>query len=207
MNMQMPTRLFLAILALLAPIGYLSGRFSAPIVAGTPVGPLTSGFIVLTLGVMVGIPIGLFFGAIHTPGPAKSSPSTPSQPSTHEMETDILNQLRAELQENLALFEARKGSSTVVARLEYVTSFWQAVKASGRLFVMQDANLMSTVALAYYWLDQANHLEKLAYDAKNSGQVADSQLTTARLIAEARLLDGSIESSLQTAINALNSYQ
>jgi hypothetical protein len=194
---------FVALLLLLAPLGYIAGRISTPVLAGTYFEFLTSGVVATTLGVMIGLPFGLFFGTLRTPRLASPVVHTPAG-NTVQMETDILAEIKTELEENKALFEARKGSTTVVARLEYVTTFWDAAKASGRLFVMQNARLMSTIALAYYWLAQANHLEKLAYDAKNSGQVEDSQFTTARLISEVRLLDASLESALNAAIDAIN---
>jgi hypothetical protein len=197
---------FAALLLLLAPLGYIAGRISAPVLAGTYFEFLASGVVATTLGVMIGLPFGLFFGTLRTPHLASPVVHTPAG-NTLQMEADILAELKTELEENKALFEARKGSTTVVARLEYVTTFWDAAKASGRLFVMQNARLMSTIALAYYWLSQANHLEKLAYDAKNSGQVADSQFTTARLISEVRLLDASVESALTAAIDVINNHR
>lgn len=120
------------------------------------------------------------------------------------MEHDILAQLRTELTENQALFEARKGSTTMFARIDYVTPFWTAVKASGRLFVMQDAQLLSTVGTAYYWLDQATRLEALAYEAKYSATPEQGTATAEKLIGEARLLDGQLETSLSAAIKALD---
>jgi hypothetical protein len=173
--------------ALLAPAAYLYGRYSSP------------GLTLLGLGALCGIPVGLFFGAMR--GAITSPTATPI--NTPAVEGALLDEITAELNENKALFEARKGSATLVARLAYVTSFWESAKASGRLFVMQDPHLMSVISLAYYWLDQANHLETLAYDAKNAGTSADSQFTTAKLISEVRLLDGSIEMAINNALNAI----
>jgi hypothetical protein len=155
----------------------------------------------VALGVMIGIPVGLFFGTLRSP---RVSPAAANRPNTRAMEHSILEQLRAELAENRALFEARKGSLTMFARIDYISPFWDSVKASGRLFVMPD-QLLSTIATAYYWLDQATHLEKLAYVAKYAAHNPDEGAATAdHLIGEARLLDGQIESSLEGAIDAID---
>lgn len=192
----------IGLLAVLAPLGYLAGRVSTETLAGTYVAFLGSGIALGALGAMIGIPIGLFFGSFraHSAAPA----ALPARPNTIEMEHEILTQLRAELAENQTLFAARKGSSTMYARIAYITPFWNSVKASGRLFVMQDAKLLNTIAMAYYWLEQATHLETLAYEAKYGGKTSDAPIVANHLISEVRLLDGQLESSLAAAISAID---
>jgi hypothetical protein len=90
------------------------------------------------------------------------------------------------------------------ARIAYVTPFWTSVKASGRLFVMQNAALLNTIATAYYWLDQASHLEMLAYEAKYAKDTPDSVNVSNHLITEARLLDDQLHATLTAAIFALD---
>src|SRR4051812_6275789 len=116
----------LGLSALLAPISYLIG-FSL----------LSPVFLLGGLGMMVGIPLGLAYGAFKAPAPAPAA-----SPNTREMEQSILEQLKTELSENKALFDARKGNNNLYARIEYLTGFWESIKASGRLFVMQDAALL-----------------------------------------------------------------
>lgn len=188
------------LLAVLAPLSYLIGRGSTRLVAGTYLAYLTSGVAASALGVMAGIPIGLFFGSIRS---ARSH--APAAPNTPQMERSILDQLRTELIENKSLFEARRGSVTMFARIAYITSFWTSIKASGRLFVMQDAALLGTIATAYYWLDQATRLEMLAYEAKYARAGAEgSQANATHLISEVRLLDGQIAGALDSAISAID---
>jgi hypothetical protein len=70
---------------------------------------------------------------------------------------------------------------------------------------MQEPKLLNTIATAYYWIDQANHLETLAYESQyNSTAMVDNQNATTHLIAEARLLDGPLGVALQNAIDAIN---
>jgi hypothetical protein len=143
---------------------------------------------------MIGIPVGLFFGSLRSsPDQVATPASTPARPNTLEMERSILVQLKAELTENRTLFEARKGSTTMFARIDYVTPFWTSIKASGRLFVMQDAALLNTIATAYYWL----------YEAKYAKDNPESDAIASHLITEARLLDGQVESTLDAAILAI----
>ena len=198
---------FVGLLAILAPLSYLAGRVSAATLANTYLAFLGSGVAVGALGAMIGIPIGLFFGAIraHVPQNAGSARPNTLNPNTLNMEHDILTQLRSELAENQTLFEARKGSTVMFARIAYITPFWTSIKASGRLFVMQNAKLLSTIATAYYWLDQATRLEILAYEAKyGNGDVTTSPGTATHLISEVRLLDGQLENSLAAAITAID---
>jgi hypothetical protein len=190
-------------LAVLAPLGYLAGRTTADTFAGTYYAFLGSGIAVASLGALIGIPIGLFFGSFraHSVEP----PAAPARPNTLEMEREILTQLRRELVENQSLFEARKGSTVMFARIAYITPFWTSIKASGRLFVMQDAALLNVIASAYYWLEQASHLEILAYEAKYSkGDETTSPAVATHLINEVRLLDGQIENALASAIAAID---
>jgi hypothetical protein len=189
----------LGLVALLAPLSYFAGRLSMGFLAHTYVGFIASGAAAGSLGVMIGIPVGLFFGSFRRQvAPAVTSPNT------LEMERAILTQLRDELIEDKALFEARRGSTTMFARIEYLTSFWTSIKASGRLFVMQDASLLGSIGAAYFWLDQATHLETLAYEAKYTNDPASGPAVAERLINEARLLDGQLESSMTNALAALD---
>lgn len=190
----------LGLLAVLAPLSYLIGRVSTGFVAGTYLGFITSGVAASALGVMVGIPVGLFFGSLRSP-----KITAPTAPNTLQMEESILEHLRSELIENKALFEARRGSVTMFARIAYITSFWTSIKASGRLFVMQDATLLGSVATAYYWLDQATHLETLAYEAKYAHADAEGiEVTATHLINEVRLLDGQVAAALDAALLAID---
>ncbi|HVQ44719.1 MAG TPA: hypothetical protein VMT30_07190 [Candidatus Saccharimonadia bacterium] len=190
-------RSLIGLLALLAPLGYLAGRLSTSQLAGSYIAFLGSGLALGALGAMIGIPIGLFFGSLRS---GTTRPSAALSANTPAMERDILEQLRAELVEDKALFDARRGSTTMYARIEYLMSFWTTIKASGRLFVMQDAHLLNTIATAYYWLEQATHLETLAYEAKYAGKQIDEARTAEHLIAEARLLDGQLDAALSRAI-------
>ncbi len=201
---KLRARTLIALLALLAPLGYAAGRISAGALAGTYFAYLGSGVATGALGVMLGIPVGLFFGTLRQPAAGSSAPvaSGAATPNTLEMERTILEQLRAELTENQALFVARQGSTTMFARIEYLTQFWTSVKASGRLFVMQDAALLNIIATAYYWLEQASHLETLAYEAKYAAH--DAAGSAEHLISEARLLDGQIDAALSRAIAAID---
>ncbi len=191
----------IGLLALLAPLSYAAGRVSTVTLAHTYLAYLGSGVAIGALGAMIGIPIGLFFGSLRSHA---GSSSAPARPNTIEMERDILSQLRRELVENQSLFEARKGSTVMYARIAYITPFWNSIKASGRLFVMQDAELLNTIATAYYWLDQASHLETLAYQAKYASDNPDSPMIATHLISEVRLLDGQVGSSLTAAIAAID---
>ncbi len=191
----------IGLLAVLAPLSYAAGRLSALTLAHSYLAYLGSGLALGSMGAMIGIPIGLFFGSFRSHSTVSAMPV---RPNTIEMEHDILKQLRAELIENQSLFEARKGSTTMYARIAYITPFWESIKASGRLFVMQDAALLNSIAIAYYWLDQATHLETLAYQAKYAGTDPASPSIASHLISEARLLDGQVGGSLQGAIAAVD---
>lgn len=182
--------LVLGIVALFIPVSYVIGRYAAPTVA------------VMALGGLIGVPVGLFFGSLRRI-PA-GHPGTGPRGNTRQMERDILAQLRSELAENRALFDARKGSTTMFARIDYITPFWTSIKASGRLFVMQNAQLLNTVATAYYWLEQGTRLERLAYEAKYAAAPEAGTAEAERLISEARLLDGQIDAALSSAISALD---
>lgn len=189
----------LGLLALLAPLSYLAGRVSTGFLAHTYFSFIASGAATGALGVMIGIPVGLFFGSVR-----HQTTLATTSPNTLEMERSILTQLKDELASNKALFEARKGSTTMFARIEYLTSFWTSIKASGRLFVMQDASLLGSIGAAYFWLDQATHLETLAYEAKYTNDPVSGPAIAERLINEARLLDGQLEGSLTNALAAID---
>jgi hypothetical protein len=194
-----PLRVF-GLVALLAPLSYFLGRLTPLVLANGYVAFWASGVSAAALGTMIGIPLGLFFGSL------KGQPETTApEANSTVLEQDILHQIRVELIEDQALFEARKGSTTMYARIEYLTSFWESIKASGRLFVLQDTQLLATIGTAYYWLDQASHLETLAYQAKYAAPADTTALQAERLIAEVRLLDGQLEATLATAVTALNS--
>lgn len=199
---QLSPVILVGVAAVLAPLGYLAGRVSTGALQDTAYEFVASGLATGALGMMIGIPIGLFFGSLRHGG--RSIGAGPNQANTQEMESSILEQIRRELAENQALFEARKGSTTMFARIDYITPFWTSIKASGRLFVMQDAMLLNVIGTAYYWLDQATHLEKLAYEAKYAPAAEGEHATAERLISEARLLDGQIENSLSAAVSAID---
>ena len=188
----------IGILALFAPLSYFAGRVSTAFLAHTYLQFIAAGIANGALGVMIGIPIGLFFGSV------RRTSSHAAAPNTTAMEHSILEQIRRELAEDKTLFEARKGSTVMYARIDYLTGFWDTVKASGRLYVMQDAELLNTLATAYYWLDQASHLERLAYAAKYAHPEDGDHATAEQLITEARLLDGQLETSLGAAVVALD---
>jgi hypothetical protein len=196
--------MLLALAAILAPTTYLLGRLSTQFLHFTWTAYVASGIVAISFGAMLGIPIGLFFGALRpamTPAPASGRSATSG--NTLAMEQAILQQLRAELAENQSLFEARKGSTVMFARIDYIMPFWTSIKASGRLFVMQDASLLGIIGTAYYWLDQATHLERLAYEAKYYPS-EDAHASAQRLLTEARLLDGQLENSIAAAISAID---
>lgn len=183
----------MGLLAILAPLSYLVGRYTTP---ETPAGLLrafTSTLWLVGLGAILGIPVGLFFGAMRS----SSTNATPVD------KAEVLDQLRTELTENQQLFLARKGSATIVARLGYVTSYWESAQHSGQLSAIARPSQLSRISLAYYWLNQANHLEMLAYDAKNGGVARDPEFTTAKLISEVRLLDEPIEKAITAALSAV----
>jgi hypothetical protein len=180
----------IGVAALLAPLSYAVGRVNT----GTELEILAWG----GLGMLLGLPLGLAYGAF------RQSPAASVSPNTREMEKSILRQLKTELSENKALFDARKGNANMYARIEYLTGFWESIKASGRLFVMQDAALLGTVGAAYFWLAQATHLETLAYEAKYASGALTGPTTAQQLVGEARLLDGQLESSLSHALQAID---
>ena len=193
-----PRPVMFGALALLAPIAYLIGRIGSDNLSGGLSKLLAGGLATTALGVMIGLPIGLFFGVLRRPVQRASAPNT------RAMEREILAEIRRELAEDQALFEARQGSTGMYARIDYISAFWTTVKASGRLFVMPDAQLLRAVAMAYYWLEQASHLETLAYEARYARPDEGDHATAARLISEARLLDGQLESALRSALQAVD---
>ena len=192
------TTILLGILALLAPLSYAAGRISVVALTHTYVEFIATGIANGALGVMIGIPIGLFFGSL------RHRNTHVVAPNSRAKERTILEEISRELSEDMALFEARKGSTLMFARIAYVAAFWNSIKASGQLFVMQDARLLSTLATAYYWLDQATRLEALAYEAKYARPEQGDHGVAEHLIIEARLFDGQIETSLRAALDAIS---
>jgi hypothetical protein len=192
----------LGLAAALIPVAYLLGRFAITIFSGTPWLALAASLTTLALGALLGIPLGLAFGQL---SPQKPALQPPHHPHTIEQQDKILAQLRAELSQNQQLFQARKGNAEVLTRINYLTDFWEAVKASGQLFVMQEPKLLNTIATAYYWLKQANRLESLAYESQYKPSTSpDNQNASTHLIAEARLLDGPLGVALSAAIDGIN---
>lgn len=185
----------LGLAALLAPISYAVGRLNE----GNGLSMLAWG----GLGMLIGLPLGLAYGSFKATAPV--APAAPAaSPNTREMEKSILEQIRTELAENQALFQARKGNSNMYARIEYLSGFWESIKASGRLFVMQDAALIGSIGGAYFWLAQATHLETLAYEAKYAAGALTGATTAQQLVGEARLLDGQLENALTHALSAID---
>lgn len=194
----------LSLVAVLAPLAYLAGRYATSFPLTGPWYYLASGVLALALGALIALPVGIYFGSLALQSPPAAS-DRPAHPDYHRQQDGILAQVRNELKENQALFNARKGDVGFLTRISYITSFWEAAKASGQLFVLQDPKLLNTIASAYYWVNQANRLESLAYESKYTPTVIiDNQNATTHLIAEARLLDGPLEMALQAAIDAIN---
>ncbi|GAC1369000.1 MAG: hypothetical protein NVSMB39_0310 [Candidatus Saccharimonadales bacterium] len=185
----------LGLAVLLAPISYVIGFVT-----------VSPAFVWIGLGMMAGIALGLALSVFMQRSAAPSTLPATNAPAngTSNMEKSILEQIKAELSENLALFEARKGKQNLFARIEYLTAFWESIKASGRLFVMSDPKLLATLGGAYYWLAQASHLEILAYEAKYAGTSASSPAAAQQLVGEARLLDGQLENALSQALDAID---
>ncbi len=202
---RLRTTHLVAILAVLAPVGYLIGRFSAGALAGTYFQFITPVVVATSLGALAGIPIGLFFGSLR-PTPAGLPASHPHLAIDNlPREADILAQIKQELSQIKILFDARKGDQTVLARIAYPTEFWDTLKASGQLFVVRNPALLNTIAGAYYWVGQANHLETMAFEARYSAAAVDNQNAYTHLIADARLLDGPLDTSLNAALTAIDS--
>lgn len=193
----------IGLLAVLAPVAYLTGRFATSFSLPDPWTLIASGAVATSLGALLGIPIGLFFGGLR--GQPAGPPVTHlHHPDTIKQQDKILAQLQQELSQNQELFEARRGNSAYLTRISYLTGFWTAVKASGQLFVMQEPQLLNTIATAYYWIEQTNRLENLAYEAQFAGASAtDNQNASTHLVSEARLLDGPLGISIQAAIDAI----
>ncbi|HEY6736605.1 MAG TPA: hypothetical protein VI322_02705 [Candidatus Saccharimonadia bacterium] len=178
------------------PLAYLAGRYGEVSSTGWTHaigGPLSWA----ALGALLGLPLGLAVSQL------RAQRLRIDQTGQAVTASEVLDQLQAELVENQQLFLARKGSTTLVARLAYVTSFWDTARVTGQLAGFIPPKQLSAIGLAYYWLAQANHLEQLAYDAKNGGVARDAEFTTAKLISEARLLDEPIEKALTTALGAV----
>jgi hypothetical protein len=156
-----------------------------------------------SLGMLVGIPVGLFFGSQKVP--AAPAPAVhPHSGNILKQEPEILAQIKQELSQIKVLFEPRKGNQSLLSRIAYPTEYWNALKASGQLFVMSNPALMNTIAGAYYWVEQASRLENLAFESRYSGAVVDNQNATTHLLADARMLDGPLETSLNAALNGID---
>jgi len=192
---------YLGLAAVLAPVAYIIGRYATTLALPEPLAVISQAAVMIAMGVLVGMPIGLFFGRL------RPTPITASRrkPNVIVQQDKILEQLKDELIQNKNLFEARKGNQTFLTRIAYLTGFWTAAKSSGQLFVMQEPKLLNTIATAYYWLEQANRLENLAYESQYAPHaVVDNQNATTHLIAEVRLLDGPLSIALQGAIDAVS---
>jgi hypothetical protein len=191
------------LLALLAPAAYLIGRFSALGLAQSYFNFIPPIVVATSLGMLFGIPIGLFFGSQRAIIGSTPTAVAPGMTPILKHEPDILYQLRQELTQIQVLFEARKGNQQVLSRISYPTAYWDALQASGQLFVMSEPALMHTVASAYYWVKQASRLENLAFESRFTNVVVDNQDASAHLIADARMLDGPLETSLASALSAI----
>ncbi len=206
MNQTVRTSIPYAItVAILMVIGYLAGRLGwfADITSwrdgvwlNTTWWWLLGTLIILTLGLWLISWYVAWRNSQPTTAPAASVPSAAAS-------TTALDQLENELRENVALLDSRRGSTGLVARLGYVMAYWPAALGTGQLTGLLNPAQLNQIALAYYWLDQANRLEVLAYNAKNSGQTADPEFTTAKLISEIRLLDDPLAKALDGALAAV----
>ena len=191
------------VVALLIPVAYLSGRYATGF-------HLTHGWSILAnvataiaFGALLGIPIGLFYGSLksQTPGPIMHH----FHPSFVNQQDKILEQLKAELSRNQELLRTRIGDAMSITSLSYDTSFWAATKASGQLFVMQEPELLATLARTYYWLEEANRLEALAFESHFTTPVhIENESATTHLLEQARLLDGVLQTSIGAATAAID---
>lgn len=202
-NKQIRLLHLLGAAALLAPASYVIGRFSAEGLLGAYFGIISPVVVATSLGMLLGIPLGIFFGSQHAQ--YVPSPIIHHHPTNIlQQENQILGQIKQELNQILILFEPRRGDTSILSRLEYPIEYWNALKASGQLFVMSDASLMNTIARAYYWVEQASRLERMAFESRFSAVTVDNQNSSAHLIADARLLDGPLESSVKAAIAGID---
>jgi hypothetical protein len=198
-----PTIRLAAALALLIPLAYLAGRYVTSLTLPSPWSVITSAATLMALGSLIGLPIGLFYGSLKSQGPSPIIHHF--HPSFVKQQDKILEQIKAELQTAHDLFSLRRGDATTTTGLRYDTNFWLAAKASGQLFVMQEPKLLSTIAKAYYWLEEANRLEGLAYESVYKPMVVvDNQNSTTHLLNQARLIDGPLGASLDLATIAIN---
>jgi hypothetical protein len=192
----------MGLLALLAPVAYVLGRLGVTALTATYFHVISPVVVATSLGLMLGIPIGLFFGAQKST--VIPAPIHPHADKILAQEDDILAQIRQELQQIDILFAPRRGDQTVLSRIAYPTEYWTALKASGQLFVMRNPALLNIIAAAYYWVEQASRLEILAFETRYSGAAVDNQNASTHLVADARLLDGPLETSLKAAIAAID---
>lgn len=191
---------FAALAAALAPVSYLAGRYAMSTPLPEPWNLVAISTALVALGALLGIPIGLFYGSLKFQ--AGGSIVHHYHPSFMKQQDKILEQLKIELLQTKSLLEARRGDAITTTPLRYDTGFWMAVKASGQLFVMQEPELLATIARAYSWLDEANRLEALAFESQNVP--FPNQGTTSHLIGQARLIDGVLTSAVELAVIAIN---
>jgi hypothetical protein len=184
--------IFLGLVALLAPVSYAAGRYAVSAHVPQPWTFISIGASMIGLGALMGIPVGLFFGSLR----AQTGPIIRHyHPDFVRQQDKILEQLLSELKHARDQWKTRAGDSTTATALQYDLSFWNAVKASGQLFVMQAPELLSTVAKAYHWLDEANRIEGLAYNASLTDDKA-----ARHLLEQARVLDGAVSANVDLAI-------
>jgi hypothetical protein len=189
--------------ALLVPVAYLAGRYATGF-------HLTHGWSILAnlataiaFGALLGIPIGLFYGSLKSQMPGQIMHHF--HPSFVNQQDKILEQLKAELSRNQELLRTRIGDAMSISSLRYDTSFWAAAKASGQLFVMQEPELLATLARTYYWLEEANRLESLAFESHFTTPVhIENESATTHLLEQARLLDGVLGTSITAATSAID---
>ncbi|QQR52045.1 hypothetical protein IPG36_05670 [bacterium] len=207
MNQNIRTSIPYAIsLAILMVLGYLTGRLGWLSGESLPTdGIWTNATWWWLLGAIIVLTLGLWliswYVAWRNSQPTVAAGYTSTAPTT--INPTSLDQLEKELLENQALLNSRKGSTGLVARLGYVLAYWPAALGTGQLTGLLNPTELNQIALAYYWLEQANHLEVLAYNAKNSGQTIDAEFVTAKLISEIRLLDDPLAAALDGALAAV----
>jgi hypothetical protein len=191
------------VIALLVPVAYLTGRYATGFHLSHGWSLLANVATAIAFGALLGIPIGLFYGSLKSqmPGPIMHH----FHPSFVNQQDKILEQIKGELGRNQELLRTRIGDAMSITSLRYDTSFWAAVKASGQLFVMQEPQLLATLARTYYWLEEANRLESLAFESHFSTPVhIENESATTHLLEQVRLLDGVLGTSINAATSAID---
>jgi hypothetical protein len=191
------------IAAILIPLAYLAGRYATGFHLTHGWSLLANVATAIAFGALLGIPVGLFYGSLKSqmPGPIMHH----FHPSFVNQQDKILDQLKGELGRNQELLRTRVGDAMSITSLRYDTGFWAAVKASGQLFVMQEPELLATLARTYYWLEEANRLESLAFESHFTTPVhIENESATTHLLEQARLLDGVLGTSLMAASGAID---